>query len=271
MFFGDFKESNDSEIVLKDVDLNAFKVVLKYCYFERLFASDWSPEGGHRLVMDVFRAAHLYQMKSLCRLSQLKLIGLISVHNFTDILEMAELYRIRRVLVFLQKFAKTLKYEIIVSKKFLNCRSINSIKFLIKSMKFDEQIDVFKVLVILINNNKDWSFDHFQDCLKMESLSADELFHLRDNPLIQTSKLIELLFQKCNQKDKRIREIETENNDLRKRLRIYSPPSYTRNYIITRPATPLQIMPNVANAHDFDWGDNSGHDSGDDADDGWGD
>ena len=110
MFFGDFSEANAKEVVIHDTTLEAFQLLLKYCYFEDLSATDW-PSNDHSLVIDVYKVSHLYQIKSLCLLCVKRLITLISDRNVNDMLRFARLYRSKIILVFAKKFIEHKKQK----------------------------------------------------------------------------------------------------------------------------------------------------------------
>lgn len=105
MFFGDFSEANAKEVVIRNTNLDALKMLLKFCYNEDLSANDWPPN-DHNLVIEVYKISHLYQIKGLCFLCVKRLITLLSEHNLKDISSFVRLYPSKRLLFFIKKFIK---------------------------------------------------------------------------------------------------------------------------------------------------------------------
>ena len=188
MFFGEFKESKTTEIKLKETNLEAFKILLKYCYTEDLSPTDWSigKDGPDiSLILNVLKCAHLYEIRFLCRICQLKLIGFISIENVIDILDFGLLYRLKPILVFVRKFAKKHQDLLIDSQILLSCNTKTLIQFFIKSFRFEDQLVVIKLLMSVIRSavgqTNGWSLNEFSDCIKLESLTIDDMRYILNN------------------------------------------------------------------------------------------
>jgi hypothetical protein len=80
MLSGDFKESNAKEIELKETPVEAFKVLLKYFYFEGFNLRE-DISNDHSLAIEIFKLSHRYQMKKLSDVIEEELIEMISFEN----------------------------------------------------------------------------------------------------------------------------------------------------------------------------------------------
>ncbi|XP_054154425.1 kelch-like protein 8 [Oppia nitens] len=213
MFFGNFKEAMESEIqISEDYDLDAFKLVLKYCYFEELTSKDW-PLEPLPMAIKVFQLAHFYRIKHLCFIAERKIINLISVDNLIDIFDFGRQYRRKRVIVLLRKFIKTHFNDIITSNMFLSLTSETFVRYLIKLMKCDNQLTLIKALKIVADKNN-WKLIKFVDCIDLNKLSVDELKYLADK---DSDTYIDLSLKKLSQMSDRIQQLENQNQRVNQR------------------------------------------------------
>ena len=205
MFFGDFREAYAKEVTINDTSVEAFKLLLKYCYFEDLSAADWPPD-DHHLVMDVFKLAHIYQLKPLYVICQLKLIGQMSVDNMIDILKLALLYRSKRMAVFAAKFAKVSKEDLIVSKQLLELKDKQIIRFVMRSMPFESQLIPIAPLLAIVHQNE-WNFSDLIDCIQIDKIQLEDLVRLlhKDSNAFQ-----EIALKKIENLNEKVAQLEVK-------------------------------------------------------------
>ncbi|CAG0925723.1 unnamed protein product, partial [Notodromas monacha] len=88
LFFGGMKESLESEVVLNDPPVVAFKAILAYIYSGKLKFSDMSEES----ILDTLSLAHQYEFPSLEVSIAQYLQALLTVGNVCQIYDSASLY-----------------------------------------------------------------------------------------------------------------------------------------------------------------------------------
>jgi len=95
MFFGDFKESNQKEIEIKDVSIDSFKVMLKWIYCQEL---DLNEENDYLMAIDVFKLSHRFELKKLMTTIERKLIQMISIENIEVFTEFSTFYDLKQLM-----------------------------------------------------------------------------------------------------------------------------------------------------------------------------
>ncbi len=214
MLFGNFKESNDKQIELKETPINAFKLLLKFCYSEQFLLED---KNDYLMAIEVFKLSHRFQMKSLSNLIQMLLISMFSINNIIDIYDLGVMYELKKIQFFAQKFVAKNSEIIIESEKLLKCQSMDTIKEMIGFMKVS-QIQVMKALIKIIENNIEWKLSDFLDSIKTDLLTIEDLQNFKDLKAIDSKTLFELALNKCKQLTKNNSKLELENHILNSEL-----------------------------------------------------
>ncbi len=95
MFFGNFKQSNQKEIQIKDVSIDSFKVMLKWIYCQEL---DLNEENDYLMAIDVFKLSHRFELKKLMTTIEHKLIQIISIENIEVFTKFATFYDLKQLI-----------------------------------------------------------------------------------------------------------------------------------------------------------------------------
>ncbi len=75
MFFGDMIESKAKEVEIKDTTVEAFKLMLKYVYFEELYLGD---RNDYEMAFEIYRIAHRFELRKLTATLHMLLIEMVT-------------------------------------------------------------------------------------------------------------------------------------------------------------------------------------------------
>ncbi len=84
MLLSDFKEGQENVVVIKEIDPEVLRIMLMYIYSGMI--------STEHITVQLFRAAHLYNVNRLANECGHVLSGAITMDNFYEILELAHLY-----------------------------------------------------------------------------------------------------------------------------------------------------------------------------------
>lgn len=75
MFFGDMIESRAKEVEIKETTVEAFKLMLKYIYFEEL---DLGNQNNYKMTFEIYRIAHRFELKKLIEILHKSLVEMVN-------------------------------------------------------------------------------------------------------------------------------------------------------------------------------------------------
>ncbi|CAG2103747.1 unnamed protein product [Medioppia subpectinata] len=101
MFSGKYKESEEKEIPIEDMNAEAFKVMILYLYTDQLVLSDGTDV---ELVGDVVKIADKYQLYRLMETIEKHMISIVNVDNLEIISKMAFTYPMKKLRTCVETF-----------------------------------------------------------------------------------------------------------------------------------------------------------------------
>ncbi len=207
MFLSQFRESNDKEIEIKDTNIDAFKVFLKYCYFYDL---DSNHIKDYSLAFDVFRLSHRFQVKDLMDLIEKKLFSMITIENILIICEFALIFDLNDLLIALKMIFDQNKYQIIEQKLILN----NSFELIEKFLNFAELSpkELITVLIQIADKNPEKDLKRFRKLIDFDLCSVRELNALRNIRVFEEKVLNEWI-------ERKFEDLENLNKELTQSIR----------------------------------------------------
>ncbi|CAG2169115.1 unnamed protein product [Oppiella nova] len=123
MFTNGFKETADREVVVEDTSAEAFKVMLRYMYCERLVL----PEGqDFQLIHHVLKLADYYQLFRLIDSCERHLIATIGLENVEIIARLANDYRMSDLISVVKAFLDTNFNHFLSSRDQSSLNSLNT-------------------------------------------------------------------------------------------------------------------------------------------------
>jgi hypothetical protein len=75
MFYGDMIESKAKEVEIKDTTVEAFKLMLKYIYFEEL---DLGNDNDYEMAFEIYRIAHRFELRKLIEILYKSLVEMVT-------------------------------------------------------------------------------------------------------------------------------------------------------------------------------------------------
>jgi hypothetical protein len=75
MFFGDMIESKAKEVEIKDTTVEAFKLMLKYIYFEELYLGN---DSDYEMAFEIYRIAHRFELRKLTGTLHMLMIEMVT-------------------------------------------------------------------------------------------------------------------------------------------------------------------------------------------------
>ncbi len=205
MFLSQFKESTEKEIQIKDTNIEAFKLFLKYCYFNELDSNEIK---DYSMAFDVFKLSHRYQIQELSHFIEEKLIEMIAVENVFIFFDLGLFYQLIQLLNSLKSFMNQNITEIIEQKLFLNY----SFELIDKFSEFVNisQNDLITVFTQISTNNSDKDLKQFRKLIKFGLCSIQDINRLRNIRIFDDKELNEVI-------EKRFEDLIKSNEELTQR------------------------------------------------------
>lgn len=196
MFFGDFKESNNKEIELKETSIEAFKLFLKYFYFEG-FKLREDVYNGYLMAIEVFKLSHRFQMKQLSDVIEGELIQMISIDNIAIFCEIGLLYELNQLLEALKRFVAQNGEQIVVDKHFISesFETMSTILGFLSIANFPQYLIISAVKEI-IEKNSDKDMKSLKNSINFDLCTISDMKALREIHLFSESELLDKLEEK---------------------------------------------------------------------------
>jgi rRNA-processing protein FCF1 len=196
MFFGDFKESNNKEIELKETSIEAFKLFLKYFYFEG-FKLREDVYNGYLMAIEVFKLSHRFQMKQLSDVIEGELIQMISIDNIAIFCEIGLLYELNQLLEALKRFVAQNGEQIVVDKHFISesFETMSTILEILSAANFPQYLIISAVKEI-IEKNSDKDMKSLKNSINFDLCTISDMKALREIHLFSESELLDKLEEK---------------------------------------------------------------------------
>lgn len=121
LLYGGLKETNQSEIVLPDAPVKAFKILLKYIYTGHMFLMTLKED----VILDTLGLAHQYGFLDLETAISDILKQLLALRNVCAILDTAHLYGLEKLVDVCHAFLDRHASEILVHETFLQLSQVN--------------------------------------------------------------------------------------------------------------------------------------------------
>ena len=158
MFSGEFRETKDNEIEVKDTNFEAFKTMIRFLYCDRLVFDD---KNDYSIAIEVFKLGHKYELKRLMDCIEQELIRMITNENIEHMIEFysfANFYNLQNLIkalnTFIEKNIKHFMRKTIEEMKRFNTLTDNYLMELIIKEK-NYEMTILQNRVSFLNRNYD--------------------------------------------------------------------------------------------------------------------
>jgi hypothetical protein len=212
MLWGDFKESNAKEIELKETPVEAFKVLLKYFYFEGFNLRE-DISNDHSLAIEIFKLSHRFQMKELSDVIEEELIEMISYENIAIFCELGLFYELNKLLDALKQFVAQNGVQIVNDKHFLSESFETMAKILefVVSQNFPQNI-IISALTEIIAKNPDQEIKLLRKSINFDLCTLDDMKALSEIHLFSDKELYDKLDEKCRKYCQKVKNAFESHN-----------------------------------------------------------
>jgi len=197
--FANLLQKNVNDIVLKDIEINAFKALLKYFYRGK-FPIENSTDIN--MIKEVFNLAKKYKVKRLMKTIEESLVHYLNLGNFIEIFEFAIEQSLTDLKMNWRKFVNNNSYDILKDKLYLT-NSSYTMECVLYSMRINESqiIDAIKT----INESKpDLNMKRFKRIVRINDCTVDDLVSLQKLKLIES----ELIFDELVNRFKNLEQLQ---------------------------------------------------------------
>lgn len=194
LLYGGLKESSQSEIVLPDAPLKAFKVLLKYIYTGHMFLTTLKED----VILDTLGLAHQYGFQELETAISEILKQLLALNNVCAILDTAHLYSLEKLVLVCHGFLDRHASEILTHETFVQLSQTSLVKLLQRHSFFAPEVEIFRGVCTWCKANDDKN-DLVMKCVRLPLMSvADLLSVVRPAGLVKPDALLDAIAERTN-------------------------------------------------------------------------
>ncbi|XP_044263423.1 BTB/POZ domain-containing protein 9 [Tribolium madens] len=194
LLYGGLKESNQSEIVLPDAPVKAFKILLKYIYSGHMFLMTLKED----VILDTLGLAHQYGFQDLETAISDILKQLLALRNVCAILDTAHLYGLEKLVDVCHAFLDRHASEILLHESFLQLSQASLVELLQRDSFFAPEVEIFRGVCTWCTANDDKD-DRVMKCVRLPLMSvADLLSVVRPAGLVKPDALLDAIAERTN-------------------------------------------------------------------------
>ncbi|XP_030766538.1 BTB/POZ domain-containing protein 9 isoform X2 [Sitophilus oryzae] len=194
LLYGGLKESTQSEIILPDAPLNAFKILLKYIYTGHMFLMTLKED----VILDTLGLAHQYGFEELEFAISDILKQLLALRNVCAILDTAHLYGLDKLIDVCHTFLDKHANEILLHETFIALSQTSLVDLLQRDSFFAPEVEIFRGVCNWCKANEDHS-DLAMKCVRLPLMNvADLLSVVRPAGLVKPDCLLDAIADRTN-------------------------------------------------------------------------
>ncbi|XP_066254986.1 BTB/POZ domain-containing protein 9-like [Euwallacea similis] len=194
LLYGGLRESSQTEIMLQDAPLNAFKILLKYIYTGHMFLMTLKED----VILDTLGLAHQYGFEDLEGAISDILKQLLALRNVCAILDTAHLYRLDKLVAVCHSFLDKHACEILMHESFVTLSQDALVELLQRDSFFAPEVEIFRGVSNWCKANED-NNDKIMKCVRLPLMSvADLLSVVRPAGLVKPDSLLDAIADRTN-------------------------------------------------------------------------
>ncbi|KAL3287749.1 hypothetical protein HHI36_002213 [Cryptolaemus montrouzieri] len=194
LLYGGLKETNQSEIVLNDAPLKAFKILLKYIYTGHMYLMTLKEE----IILDTLGLANQYGFLELEAAISDVLKQLLSLRNVCAILDTAHLYGLENLVKVCHSFLDKHASEILAHESFLQLSQSCLVELLQRDSFFAPEVEIFQGVLNWSKVNRDIG-DTVLKCVRLPLMTVTQLLSVvRPASIVKPDALLDAIAERTN-------------------------------------------------------------------------
>ncbi|XP_045460142.1 BTB/POZ domain-containing protein 9 isoform X1 [Harmonia axyridis] len=194
LLYGGLKETNQSEIVLSDAPLKAFKILLKYIYTGHMYLMTLKEE----IILDTLGLANQYGFveleSAICDVLQ----QLLSLRNVCAVLDTAQVYGLGNLVKVCHNFMDRHASKILAHESFLQLSQSSLIDLLKRDSFFAPEVEIFQGVLNWSKANEDIG-DNVLKCVRLPLMTVTQLLSVvRPASIVKPDALLDAIAERTN-------------------------------------------------------------------------